>query len=87
MGFRIRKSFKIAPGIKLNLSKKGLGMSAGVKGLRVNSNGRTSIGTGPVTYQGNWKSSESKGQKSKVSFLTKLILFVIIFFVLFHFIR
>lgn len=35
MGFRFRKSFKIAPGIRLNLSKSGIGMSAGVKGFRV----------------------------------------------------
>ncbi len=35
MGFRFRKSFKIAPGIRLNMSKSGIGMSAGVKGFRV----------------------------------------------------
>lgn len=32
MGMRFRKSFKIAPGVKLNLSKRGIGVSAGVKG-------------------------------------------------------
>lgn len=35
MGMRFRKSFKIAPGVKLNLSKRGIGVSAGVKGARV----------------------------------------------------
>ena len=35
MGFRFRKSFKIAPGIRLNLSKSGIGASAGVKGFRL----------------------------------------------------
>ncbi len=35
MGFRFRKSFKIAPGIRLNMSKSGIGMSAGVKGFRI----------------------------------------------------
>ena len=35
MGFRFRKSFKIAPGIRLNLSKSGIGASVGVKGFRV----------------------------------------------------
>ena len=35
MGFRFRRSFKVAPGIRLNLSKRGLGMSVGVRGARV----------------------------------------------------
>jgi len=34
MGFRFRKSFKIFPGLKLNVSKSGLGLSAGVKGRK-----------------------------------------------------
>jgi hypothetical protein len=38
MGWYLRKSFGIGP-LRLNLSKSGLGLSAGVKGLR--------IGTGP----------------------------------------
>ena len=39
MGWSFRKSIKIAPGIRLNLSKSGLGLSGGVRGFR--------IGTGP----------------------------------------
>ena len=35
MGWSFRKSFKIAPGIRLNLSKGGVGVSGGVKGLRL----------------------------------------------------
>jgi hypothetical protein len=35
MGFSFRKSFRIAPGIRVNLSKGGVGISGGVKGLRV----------------------------------------------------
>jgi tetratricopeptide (TPR) repeat protein len=35
MGFRIRKSIRIAPGVRLNLSKSGIGYSFGVKGYRV----------------------------------------------------
>jgi hypothetical protein len=34
MGWFLRKSFKLGP-VRLNLSKSGLGASAGVKGLRV----------------------------------------------------
>ena len=35
MGYRFRKSINLGAGVKLNVSKKGLGVSAGVKGLRV----------------------------------------------------
>lgn len=40
MGFGFRKSFKIAPGVRLNLSNKSVGVSAGVKGLRYSVNSR-----------------------------------------------
>lgn len=36
MGFRFRKSFNIFPGLKLNLSKSGISLSAGLKGLMFN---------------------------------------------------
>jgi hypothetical protein len=36
MGFRFRKSIKIAPGVRLNLSKSGISASAGVRGATVN---------------------------------------------------
>jgi tetratricopeptide (TPR) repeat protein len=35
MGFRVRKSIKIAPGIRMNVGKSGIGYSAGVRGARV----------------------------------------------------
>ncbi|MBW3634473.1 MAG: DUF4236 domain-containing protein [Chloroflexi bacterium] len=34
MGFRARKSFKIAPGVRLNVSKSGVGASVGTRGAR-----------------------------------------------------
>ena len=37
MGFRLRKSIKILPGVRLNLSKKGVGTSVGFKGFHVSS--------------------------------------------------
>lgn len=42
MGLRFRKSFKIAPGLRVNLTKTGIGLSAGGKGIRysVHSSGR-----------------------------------------------
>ncbi|MGG5253600.1 DUF4236 domain-containing protein [Neobacillus sp. SM06] len=41
MGFGFRKSFKIAPGVRLNVGSKSIGVSAGVKGLRYSVNSRT----------------------------------------------
>lgn len=43
MGLRYRKSIKIAPGVRLNLNKKSVGVSVGGKGFRytVNSKGQT----------------------------------------------
>lgn len=42
MGFRMRRSLKIAPGVRLNVSARGVGISAGVRGARysVHSSGR-----------------------------------------------
>ena len=54
MGFSSRKSFKIAPGIRLNLSKRGLSQASGVRGLRgsVNTKGEEySGGCGGVYFR------------------------------------
>ena len=42
MGLCFRKSFKVAPGVRVNVGKRGVGMSFGGKGLRysVHSSGR-----------------------------------------------
>ena len=34
MGFRFRRSFKIAPGVRVNLNKKSVSVSFGTKGLK-----------------------------------------------------
>jgi len=34
MGFRMRKSISLAPGVRLNVSKRGVGMSVGAGGVR-----------------------------------------------------
>lgn len=76
MGFRFRKSFKVAPGVKLNIGKKSAGVSVGGKGFRtsVSSSGRktTSVGvpgTG-LSYVsssgGNSKSKTAKGSASSM---------------------
>jgi hypothetical protein len=80
MGFRIRKSFKLFPGVKINVSKKGLGVSAGVKGFTVNSRGNLNIGTGPVTYQTNLNTKNNRTKSNKSSII-KIVLLCIIFFV------
>src|SRR3954447_2145065 len=50
MGFRMRKSMKIAPGVRLSVSKSGVGASVGGKGARysAHSSGRrtTTLGSG-----------------------------------------
>lgn len=73
MGFRYRKSVKIAPGVRMNVSKSGASVSVGGKGghVTVNSKGETRVGasipgTG-VSYSekvsGPAKSSGGGGQK------------------------
>lgn len=44
MGFRFRKSIKIAPGIKLNIGKKGVSVSIGKRGANVTL-GKTGVRT------------------------------------------
>lgn len=70
MGLRFRKSVKIAPGVRLNVGKKSIGVSAGVKGYRksINSSGRvtTSIGT-PVAGVSYVKTENFKTKKKKAA--------------------
>ncbi len=70
MGFGFRKSFKIAPGVRFNVSSRGVGASVGVKGLRysVNSRGqrRTTVslpGTG-LSYTSTSGGSNSRGNRN-----------------------
>lgn len=54
MGFYLRKSVNLGAGVRLNLSSGGLGLSAGVKGLRVGMNGRGTyvhMGRGGLYYR------------------------------------
>jgi hypothetical protein len=44
MGFRFRKSIRIAPGIRINISKSGLSTSIGRKGFTWNSRGTLTVG-------------------------------------------
>lgn len=66
MGLGFRKSFKVAPGVRFNVSHRGVGASVGVKGLRysVNSRGqrRTTVG---IPGTGVYTTSSSSGRKYK----------------------
>lgn len=67
MGFRFRKSVKIVPGVRLNIGKKSVGISAGVKGARVsvNSSGRKTTTVGlPGTGLSYSKSEKIGGRKT-----------------------
>lgn len=48
MGIRFRRSMKLGPGVRINLSKSGLGMSFGPRGMRysIHSSGRTTRSVG-----------------------------------------
>ena len=61
MGLRFRKSISLGKGVRLNISKKSIGLSAGVKGARVsvNSKGRVTKSVGiPGTGIGYVKTSQ-----------------------------
>lgn len=69
MAFRIRKSFKIAPGIKINVSKSGLSTSLAGKGATVNLSKRgTRVTTGiPGTRISSSTHYKPKGKPSASS--------------------
>lgn len=66
MGFRFRKSFNLGKGLKINLSKHGIGYSVGTKRVRVT---KTAKGTTrkTLTLPGTGLSyvTESKSDKDK----------------------
>ena len=49
MPFRVRKSVRIAPGIRLNASNRGLSLSAGGGGVYYTTRGRSRGKPGPVS--------------------------------------
>lgn len=72
MGFRFRKSFKVAPGVRVNLGKKSASVSFGVKGARhtISSTGRrtSSIGIpGTGLYYTKSKYAKKPGSKPKLT--------------------
>jgi tetratricopeptide (TPR) repeat protein len=70
MGFRMRKSIRVAPGVRLNVSKRGIGASVGAGGLRysAHSSGRRTVsartGIPGVWYQ---QQTGSGGSRAKAT--------------------
>lgn len=75
MGFRMRKSFKIAPGVRMTVTPKGVGVSAGVKGVRVsaNSSGRVTRTIGVPGTGVSYTSTTSPGRSSGPQTATKSV--------------
>lgn len=66
MGFYIRKSINLGAGVRLNLSKSGLGVSAGVRGFRFGMNGRGTyvhMGSGGLYYRKNFSYARSRATR------------------------
>ncbi|OLN21613.1 hypothetical protein BTO30_14115 [Domibacillus antri] len=65
MGFKFRKSFKVAPGVKVNVSKKGIGTSVGGKYGRVSTSSRGTTVGGSIPGTGvSYSKTTGKGKKS-----------------------
>lgn len=69
MGLRFRKSFKIAPGVRINVGKKSAGLSIGGKGVRysVNTSGRRTASAGIPGSGLYYTSTKSGGSRAKSS--------------------
>ena len=73
MGFRFRKSINLGGGVRVNLSKKGVGYSFGTKGARVtkmaNGKHRTTVGipNTRLSYISDSKSKRNRCNKSNVN--------------------
>jgi hypothetical protein len=79
MGWFLRKSFRILPGVRINLSKSGPRLSVGIPGARasVDLEGKTRIygGAGPMRYQKTVTlgSSNSRQGRGILAFVKRLI--------------
>lgn len=69
MGFRYRQSIKIAPGVRVNIGKKSVGLSVGTKGFRksINSSGRVTTTIGIPGTGISYVDSKNINPKSKTT--------------------
>ena len=65
MGFRFQRSIKLFPGLKINLSKSGIGWSAGVRGARtgVDAKGRRYTSVGIPGTGLSWRETQHSGPR------------------------
>jgi hypothetical protein len=77
MGWFLRKSFRLLPGVRVNLSKSGPRLSVGVPGARasIDMEGKTRLygGTGPIRYQRTVTLGASGKPKAKDGGLLKFV--------------
>lgn len=73
MGFRYRKSVKLAPRVRLNFSKHGMSASIGGGGLTYNTRGKITIGIpgSGVSYEVNLKKKKQDNQQRSQSSLNQ----------------
>ena len=70
MSYRLRKSVKLAPGVRMNVGKRGLGLSVGTRGARysVNTSGRRTSSVGlpgsGLSYRSSSGGSSSRGRRA-----------------------
>lgn len=87
MAFRFRKSFKLLPGVRLNVSKSGTSVSVGRRGASMNFRGdrvRTSVGvpgTG-LSYSEETRSSGTSAASGARWTVLKLIALLVLMAVL-----
>ncbi|MEL6465491.1 MAG: DUF4236 domain-containing protein [Pseudomonadota bacterium] len=68
MGFGFRKSFKVAPGIKINTGKRGASISLGGKGLTTNISERGTRVTASIPKTGlSYTATSNTKTKAKVA--------------------
>ena len=67
MGWYVRRSMKIAPGVRVNLSNRGLGVSVGTRGVHVSSSatGRQTFSAGLPGTGVRYRKSLNSGKRTR----------------------
>lgn len=88
MGWSIRESFKLSKGTRVNVSRRGLGLSTGVKGLKlgIGSGRRPRVvgGAGPIRF---YKGLGRKKSRQRSSLKDSIVGFGIVAAIVYYFSR
>lgn len=77
MAFRLQKRIKIAPGVKINLSKRGISTSVGVRGASLNVGKKGIRSTAGIPGTGlSWSKANSWSGSAGVSSADELVAFI-----------